>query len=29
MTTAVEAVDFEDERVPRITFHTDLRRRAR
>ena len=28
MTTAVEAIDFEDERVPRITVHTDLRRRA-
>ena len=29
MTTAVEAVDFEEDRIPRITVHTDLRRRAR
>ena len=28
MTTAVEAIDFEEDRVPRITVHTDLRRRA-
>jgi hypothetical protein len=28
MTTAVEAVDFEEERIPRITVHTDRRCRA-
>ena len=29
MTTALEAIDFEEEPVPRITVHADLRRRAR